>query len=157
MSKFTTKDLIEFAGAVAVIASLLLVASELRQANNIALRDSRMQINQMQYDLGRLAFESESLVLLREKLRNPDTELNPAEQELALEWASMHMANWGNITASIDAGLLAESTANVWRDTAVSFVTDYPGIIPFLRDQVKARGLVRGYSPILDAVLDEIE
>jgi len=156
MRKFTAKEIVESIGIIAVIVSLLLVASELRQANDIALRDSRVEINNLEYDQRRLAFESEQFSLMREKLRELDPELTSIESELAFDWAAMNMANWGNISASVDAGLLAPATAEVWTQSAVSLVHDYPGIIPFIRGRASAIGLDYGYSPLLDAVLDAV-
>lgn len=154
MANIKIKEIVEAIGGLAVIISLLLVASELRQANNIALRDSRVEINNIQYDQSRLAFESERFASVREKLREADPQLTSIESELALDWAMMNMANWGNISASIDADLLPSGTADVWIQTAVSLVNDFPGIIPFIRTRANAIGLGRGYSPLFDAVLD---
>ena len=57
MKTIEFRQLTEFFGVTAVIISLLFVAFELRQSNLIALRDSRAQINAMDYDLNRLVIE----------------------------------------------------------------------------------------------------
>ena len=143
--KIENRLIFETLGVTAVIISLLFVAYELRQANLIALRDSRIQINSMEFELRKLAIENSQFLSLQLKLQGENPELTAEEQVQASNWAYLQLLSWGTASASMEAGLLSDQVGQVWISNAIAVIDQHPGLAPFIDRILKNNGVVTGY------------
>ena len=75
----------EIIGAIAVVISLLYLATQIRQSNKLAVQESRKGYIDKVEAFHRLAIENPSHAALRVKLAKTDYELTPEEEARARE------------------------------------------------------------------------
>ncbi len=125
------KQLIEIIGLVAVVASLLLLTYELRQANQIARTNARFEMTDSYASLNESVYTNPELAELISKLRNSD--FVPSAQEREQIWAYLLRTTntWIAAEFAYNNGQYPEEVFQGTLEDADKFLKDYPGMHPF--------------------------
>ena len=141
-----------------VLIGLIFLIIEIRQANQIAMRDSRGDIIESALDVIGYNLENSDLVDLRVKLREPYPELSNKEKEQATLLASAQFMYWSKVNAGAETGLLPAANEEAYVSSVRTFFRDYPGLKPYLKDILGELSLSRGrLSRIYEAIFEEVE
>ena len=79
--KINPKEIREIAGIIAVVISLLILAYELRQPNQLARTATRLEITDSYAALNESIYSDPAFAALTSKLRNPNFEPDAVEVE----------------------------------------------------------------------------
>jgi len=77
MKSKTWRDVAEFVGTASIVAGLILVALEVRQANNIAKAQMVMNIGAQANEFNRSTYENAEVAALVGAISNPDKSNSP--------------------------------------------------------------------------------
>lgn len=130
--KLNTRTVVELLGGLAVVVSLIFVGLQIRQANTIAGREARAEMDFQAFELNRIVFDDPSSAALKVKLRLREPELNSEEAELALGLAAMHTYYWAALNGVIESGLVPDEMFEIYADEVRITFRSYPGLCPFL-------------------------
>jgi len=133
--KIENHNIVETLGIVAVVLSLIFVGFELRQSNDIAIRDARNEITEKRSDIAKLAIENHSHRKLLNKLSDPNTDLTAEESIAVSNLAQLYIGYWAINQAAHEGGFLPESIYEVYLQSARVTFTKYP----YLARAVSAR------------------
>ena len=154
--KIGTKQIIEIAGGLAVVLSLLLVAYEIRQTNQISNAT-------IMYDLlndysvhDQAIFENENAAALLSKLREPDVELTKIEYERARGLTFRYMNIWGAQEFAYANDQVPEEHFQVVLTEIESVLRDFPGIRPIFRDTLNFNPSV-AYLEFVDVLEQQLQ
>ncbi len=100
----------ENVGLAGVIASLIFVAFELRQANKIALVNSVSDVYEKYTGINAILISDPNLAELITTHREALSELSTADQERRQSWNFILLNTWLSANVAYDNGILAEST-----------------------------------------------
>lgn len=146
----------EIVGAMAVVASLIYLASQIRHQNSIALRDSRSNILDRWAILSTSQIENLDTAALMNKLRSISASLTDEERVRASGLASMYLNVCGAINSSHEAGVLPEKILNLHLNILSTNIGNYPGVYPFVEDYFEKVGIEQGFGPAFDRLFKDI-
>lgn len=140
-----------------VIVGLVFLVVELHQANVIAEGEARDRNAEAIFQIAQAISESEELLKLSVKLRKPDPELSPLEDELAKQLAAMYINKWGKLVIQNSTGLLPESSLAFGQAGIAATFDEYPGLSPYVATFLEYRGVTRNNSnPVWGTVWAEL-
>ena len=127
------KEIVEIVGVVSIVASLLLVAWEIRQTNRIAGTEITVQLAAQYNDLHSDRATLPEFAKLYPKLESPESHLVTATessqmQGLAARYVDIFIA----AQAAYDDGVMDRSDFQRYIDSARNVVDAYPGLHPYL-------------------------
>ena len=143
----------EIIGAVAVVGSLVYVATQIRVHNKVAQRDSRMYLVDIARQAWSGAAESPALAEVRVKLKQRVPELTPEEVEIAKDWATHFYLTLTAVGIAADSNTIGDATREAYLLGLENTLTDYPGVAPILRALPRINGIRAGLNPWWDEVL----
>ena len=149
-------NMFESIGLIAVIASLLFVAYELRLSNRIAVRDSRSNLLKSWMEIDKTQYENKEVASLLNKLRTPSQDLTEEEHIRADGLAALYMSTCGLVNSAYDTKMLPENFLHIHMNILSMHINRYPGIAPFLADCADRVGLKPGFARTYDRVFEEI-
>lgn len=145
------------AANIGVILGIAFLAVELNQANTIAQGEARDRNADVILDIAQAISENEKLLGLSVKLRDPNPELSPVEDELAKQLAAMYLAKWAKLVIQNSTGLLPETSLYFSQDGIAATFEEYPGLSPYVARFLEDRGVTSATTnPIWVTVWDEI-
>lgn len=125
------RNLLEIIGVLSIVAGLLMVAMEIRQANRIATAQTVMQLAAQFNEFNAARFENPALADLTAKIQRPDDiSMSSTERSMAsgLAW------HFGNIFWSAEIahqnGLLSDDDLLKYRSDLEWMITYMPGLNP---------------------------
>lgn len=148
--------LAEAAGAVAVVLSLIFVGVELRQANDIATRDVRIQLSTQVSDLERLTTENSDHAALLSRLTSKAVTLSAVEYEQARSYAQQLISHWAAVQAAHESGFLPEGSFNAYLKYMTSTFGRYPGLATIVKERLAEWGIGPEFSEIYRHVYEQI-
>ncbi len=129
VKKFSWRLIAEIIGLLSIVAGLLLVAWEVRQANNIARAEIVMNLTEQWNEFNSTWFENPEVARLALSVMNPDQfEVSPIDQSriMAMAW---HFTNifW---TAQIayENGLLSDKDIRNYQSDLIWIIKYMPGL-----------------------------
>ena len=146
----------EIVGAMAVVASLIYLASQIKHQNSISLRDSRSKILDKWAIINMSQIENSGTAALMNKLKSSSPILTDEEKISADGLAAMYLNVIGEINASHEAGMLPGRFLNLHLDILSVNLGRYPGVHPFIEDYLEKVGIVQGIGPAFDRVFEDI-
>ena len=146
------RELLEIVGMVCIVASLLLVAAEIRQANRIAAAQTAMQIATA-YDALHLERASNAeFAKLFPKLEAPGAHLTTATETSQIRGIALHYFSilWA-VQSAFDNGLIGRETLDAYVSGLAHTLDTWPGIRPYYVEMYQGIALLQDaevYAPI---------
>lgn len=147
----------EIVGAIAVVASLIYLASQIRNQNNIALRDSRSAISQRWNEIAIAKVENDDVAALLNKLKSYSPTLTEDECVKAHGLAQMHLNVCAAINSALEAGIMSDDILKRNLYILAANTGEYPGLYPFIEDIMNKVGIAKGLTPAFDRLIEDIE
>ena len=118
----------EWAGAIAVVATLFYLARQIQQSNKIASAQAQLALYESQTQSHYLTMDQGSGVgELRAKLRTARfDELSAEEREKLYAFAGRHLSFWVSVQIQYDNGLITEKMLASWKRDVGEFLSAYP-------------------------------
>ena len=123
---------VEGIGALAVIGSLVYVASQIRLANRISVREARAELVDTIQGIYRLPLEHPHLAELNVKLESRDAIFTREEGDQVRALASLWITFLSKVNGTYESGLLPEKVFKVYLSNFSSQLRRQPGFISFL-------------------------
>jgi hypothetical protein len=124
---------VEVVGFGAVIVSLLFVAYEIRQANQIAVGTTTIEIYRNWMTLNELIATDEKLAALIYKLRDDTAELSNIERIQADAWARRAVNGWVALEIAYENDLVTEILYQAGIRDVQNMISNVPGIREWLK------------------------
>ncbi len=127
------KEIVEIVGVVSIVASLLLVAWEIRQTNRISGTEIVLQLADQHEDINRDRATLPGFAKLYPKLESPESHLVTATESsqmagLAARYVDIFVA----AQLAFDDGVMSRSQFQRYVHRARAIVDTYPGLHPYL-------------------------
>ena len=137
MPRDKRRDAIETVGIVAIIASLLFLAFEIRQTNRIAIATTEITVREAFGSSNETVYTNPETAALLAKARSADAEFSDAEREML----DYFVARLTNIWEGIEEAYANEMVSRVTFDKAIEdmkwHIDTYPGMRSFFEDWVE--------------------
>ena len=153
------RELVEIVGVVGIVASLILVASELRESNRIAAAQAELQINE-QYNLSNIARVSNpDVAKLFPKLEAPEAHLTTAtdaSQIRAIAWQRINILR--SVHSAFENGLISRKVRDAHIADFAYTIEKWPGIRSHYVDIYENLDSIQGveeYAPIADYIAEQ--
>jgi hypothetical protein len=159
------RELVEIVGVIGIVAAMILVASELREANRIAVAEAKMQfemqISERHETLNIARASDPNVAKLFPKLEAPDAHLITATEASQIRGIAWHEINslW-SVHSAYDKGLI---TRKFYSDYVAGFadtMETWPGLIPHYAEIYQNFDAIQGleeYAPIADYIATRAE
>ena len=146
------RELVEIVGVVGIVASLILVASELRESNRIAAAQAELQINE-QYNLPNIARVSDpDVAKLYPKLEAPEAHLTTATDTSQIRGIAWHRINiLRSVHSAYENGLISRAVRDSYIADFAYTIEQWPGIRSHYVDIYENLNAIQGfeeYAPI---------
>ena len=125
------RDVAEVAGIISIVAGLILVAWEVRQANNIAKTQMVMELAAQANEFNGATYENAELAKLVAAISSPNYFEYSEAQEAMMTAAAWHFANifWSAQRAH-DNGLLGDDDILMYQSSLAWHIENMPGLKP---------------------------
>ena len=145
------RQTLEVASVLAVIVSLLVVAYEIRQSNNIALVSTENEIRNNYASLDETLLNNPELSELLFKARDSNYNLEGVEQEIITTYLFRVLNSWRPVVTSYERGLLDQISYDAVFDDIRYVVEYYPAVHHIWRGII-ADYPSRGSDPIFSFI-----
>ena len=123
------REIVEIVGVISIVASLLLVAWEVRQANRIAATEIEMQLAQDFNAMNMNRATVPDFAKLFPKLKSPESHLVTATEESQLNGLAWHVMNlYYSAQVAHDSGLLTAQRLDRYRLDLEQTLERLPGL-----------------------------
>ena len=146
----------EIIGAIAVVASLIYLASQIKNQNSIALRDSRSVISNRWNEIAVAKLEDGEVAALVNKLKTYSAILTDEERVRANGFAQMHLNIIAALNSALEAGIMPGNILTRNLNILSTNMGEYPGVYPFIEDILEKVGVVEGTTPAFDRLFEDI-
>jgi len=153
------RELLEIVGVVSIVASLLLLAAEVRQSNRIAAAQTAMQIATA-YDAMHLERASNpDFAKLFPKLEAPAAHLTTATETSQIRGIALHYFSilWA-VQSAYDNGLIGRETLDAYVAGLAHTLDTWPGIRPYYVEMFQGLASVQDaevYAPIAAYITEQ--
>lgn len=130
MSKMSWKEIAEIIGVTAIVASLVFVGVELRQARQIAIADVYQQRSSMVIDLHSARLSSEPLAQAMKKMASGE-ELDDWDTKLVNTVHYLFITYWENVHFQYEYGLMPEEQWQASQRALGNYLRNTPGALEF--------------------------
>ncbi len=150
------RELVEIVGVVGIVAAMILVASELRQSNQIAAAQAELQIN-AQYNALNIARATDpDVAKLFPQLEAPEAHLITATEASQIRGIAWHEINllW-SVHSAYESGLISREVRNGYIVDLAATMEKWPGIRPHyveIYENLESIQGLREYRPIADYI-----
>jgi hypothetical protein len=146
----------EIVSAVAVLITLIYLASQIRLSNQIAKNEAELDIrNQVHVLHGNVLSSPETAGVLA-KLRHNQEDLSPAEIELAISFAKQNIQMLMSVEHAFNNGLLSRFSYGLWLRNTDDTMNEYPGIVEPYNIIANTFGVRYGLSESFDSIIDAL-
>ena len=148
------REIVEIIGIVTIVASLLLVALELRQSNRIASSQLEVEMAQLfNQNMLQRATNAE-YARLYAKIVEPEAHLITATEQQQIAGLAWHYVNTFYVAqAAYDNGLLSDEELAVYIHDLEVVIEEFPALVPHFIDIREARDWV-GTTPIFRPIME---
>jgi hypothetical protein len=153
--KIEVQKMVETLGVFAVVLSLIFVGLELRQSNDIAIRDARNEITERRSDIAELEIENSSLRKLLIKLSNANADLSEEESIEVDGLVRLYIGYWASIQAAHEGGFLPERVYEVYLKSAELTSKQYPYLAKAVRERLQELRVGADLGEIYAVILKE--
>ena len=140
---------------VSVLAGIVFLALEVRQANRIAIASTEMSVWGTYVSLNQMPLENEGVAALLVKASDRNAEFTSEENEKLASYLYSFIDTWYAIEIAYDNGMVSDTTEAVVRADIRNLLHSYPALGPLMRDFLnlypEAEGL-RYFAEIRQAV-----
>jgi hypothetical protein len=156
MTKRHWREVVEIVGVVSIVASLMLLAAQVRQSNDIAAAQSGLQIADSFSALHLERASNPDFAKLFPKLEGPEAHLTTATDASQIRGIAWHYINimW-SVHIAYENGLIDKKTRNDYILVFAANLERWPGIRPhyvkIYRDLETIQGL-KVYAPIAEHI-----
>ena len=127
------REAVEIVGVISIVASLLLVAWELRQSNQIAATEVVLRLDSQFNEIHGSRVNSPEVAKLYPKLASPQSHLITATENSQMEGLAWRYVNiFATAQVAYDNGLMSRAHFDRYVTGAESLVKAYPGLHPHL-------------------------
>jgi hypothetical protein len=159
------RELLEIVGVVSIVAAMILVASELRESNRIAIAQAEMQIEMQineQHDTLNLARAADpNVAKLFAKMEAPAAHLITATEASQIRGIAWHgINNLRAVHAAYDKGLIGRDVRDGYVEDFANTMEAWPGIRPHYVAIYESLGAIRDaeeFAPIFDYIVSQSE
>ena len=125
------REIAELVGMISIVAGLVLVAWEVRQANNIAKAQMVMDINSQANEFNTATYANPDVADLAAAITNPDDFEFSETQESMMVGVAWHFANiFWVAQIAYDNGLLGEDEIRNYQASVAWHIENRPGLRP---------------------------
>ncbi len=159
------RELLEIVGVVGIVAAMILVASELRESNRIAVAQAEMQLEMQiseRHDMLNIARASDpDVAKLFPKLEAPDAHLITATEASQIRGIAWHgINNLRSVHAAYDNGLISRDVRDSYVEDFANTMQAWPGIRPHYVAIYESLDAIRDaeeFAPIVDYIASRPE
>jgi hypothetical protein len=126
----------EIFGAIAVLATLVYLARQIRLSNSIAIASSEIDIRGMFGLLNEGIFGDTEFATVVAKAGTASSELDDIEQVKMMAWLRQILNIWISMERAHKAGMLPDATYDNIFDDARYVIDDLPGVRPILQSLI---------------------
>lgn len=128
------REIVEIVGVISIVAALLLVAWEIRQANRIAAAGVEMRLDRGLEEMSLRRATSPDFAKLFPKLAAPASHLVTATEESQIRGLAQHLVNtYYAAQEAHDQGLLDAQGLDSFRQDLARTLERLPGLVPAVR------------------------
>ncbi len=153
------REAVEIVGVVSIVASLLLVAWEVRQSNRIAATEFQMRLGEQYDQIHRVRLSSPDFAKLYPKLAAPQNHLMTATEHSQIEGLAWHYVNvYLAAQVAFDNGLVSSQQYQTYVADAARLVDTYPGLHPYFVRIYNILPLMQGteiFRPIAEIAAEQ--
>ena len=150
------RELVEIVGVIGIVASMILVASELRQSNDIAAAQTQQQISEVFNVLNSARATDPDFAKLFPKLESPESHLITATEASQIRGIAWHFINIiGSVQSAYESGLISREVRDGYIVDFAYTMEQWPGIRSHYVDIYQNLELIQGvaeYKPIADYI-----
>jgi len=150
MTNPTWKEIAEFVGIAAIVASLVFVGLELRQSRQIAVADIYQQRSSMLIDLQAARLTSEPLTQSMNKFVENEP-INAWERSVINTGHYLFLTYWENVHFQYQSGLMPEEQWQASQRAMANYLRNTPGALEFW-NTVKL-GMRESFVAVVDAAV----
>jgi hypothetical protein len=128
----------EAAGIVALLASLVFVAMEIKQSNKIAIASIQYDVlsdfNEYHRQVLADPEVAEFISILK---KSDDRAFSPADEVRLHSFITIFINIWFAIHTAHENGQLTDDTYQIYLEDVQSFVLEYPRVAPYLKESIR--------------------
>lgn len=144
-------------GALAVLISLVYLATQVRLANRISIREARSDLIDLISNIKRLPLENPQLAQLWVKLQSAETALTPEETLQAQEFSNVWLYFLQKVNGAYEAGLLPKKVFEIYLAHFSVVLMKQPGLVPHIALAYQNSAIKRGDFAATDHVLSLLD
>lgn len=134
MKKKNWRGVVEIVGIISIVAGLILVAWEVRQANNIAKAQMVMELAAQANEFNSATFGSSDVAELVAAMSDPNHTNFSQTQESMMTGVAWHFANiFWSAQRAYDNGLLDDDDIQMYQSSLAWHLENHPGLQPAFR------------------------
>ena len=125
------REIVEIVGVISIVAALLLVAWEIREANRMTATEIELRLERNFDELNLRRAMSPDFAKLFPKLAAPTSHLVTATEEAQIQGLALHLLNaYSAVQAAHDRGLLDARKLEIYRQDLALTLERLPGLVP---------------------------
>lgn len=144
--KTTVRELRDVIGLVAVVASLLVLAYEVRESNRIARSTISYELANNYSELNEVVWTDPDVAYLRANVRDPDYVPTAIETERLIAEIRRLMNVWGAVESAYRNGHQTREQFDVMLAAVGAHLADCPAVHPLWRQELDRHPGLTGYE-----------
>ena len=137
MKELTTRTVAEVAGIIALLASLVFLAMEIKQSNSIAVASIQYSIISDYNEYHRQVLSDPEMAEFVARMEVDDsTAFSPADEMRAHSFATQFINLWFVIQTAYDNGQLPEENFRAYVEDAAHMLRRYPRAVPYFKASI---------------------
>ena len=157
MKRPTIRTVAEAAGIVALLASLVFLAMEIKQSNKIAIASIQYDILSDFNDYHRQVLADPEVAEFVSILKNADDRaFSPAEEARAHAFVTIFINIWYAIHTAHESGQLTDDMYQVYLEDSRSIVLSYSRVAPYFKESIQNTPSVQNLE-IFQVALEAVE
>ena len=154
MKNIDWRNLVEIVGLVSIVAGLILVAWEVRQANNIAKAQIVLEIAAQANQFNSATYGNSEVAELVAAISDPGHTEFSKSQESKLVAVAWHFGNiFWSAQRAYDSGLLSNDDILMYQSSLAWHIENHPGLRPTFRKMYHTAPWIRNmfvFQPLVD-------
>ena len=143
---------------IGVLVGIAFLALEIKQTNEIAMRDARVALAESSQLIDILILENPDLANLMSKLNSRNPKLSDLEEAQANSVVIILLNRAARLSLNLETGFFTEDVSYRHLEALLSLISTYPGLAPILSKRIEVGRAIptEGSSPIYDAIYKEV-
>ncbi|GEM_PF-1336468 len=140
----------EIIGAIAVLATLIYLARQVRQSNSIAIASAEIALREAANGIYKGITDNPEYASLVAKLAADASDFSPGEEQQAIAFVGLNINLWSAVTRAHSQGLITNYTFNNYLTDVAATLNMYPGSARFFKRQIEHYEITTGTALIFD-------